>query len=392
MEQTAAGSASALRRKMAAALEQVPGQGGGLGRPALGALRLGLARGASEELDLALAVIGVRQTRCGADDLAPLLRNDRMLVVLDGPDGAAGAAAFDRALVSGLIQHQTMGAITNGTPDDRPFTGTDAAMASPLLNGMFERAPDLADLDADRRCLAGFRFGAQAEDAQALLLILASDKYRVFTLTIEFASGVLQGELMLVLPEPSREPVEVGDPDGDIEPVPGEERFGGLRAELNAVICQMRLPLSQLSALQTGDMIPLAMPDGLAKTRLRAITGETLSFGRLGRINGMRAVRVNESRAPMATAHSDGQFQPEPDETATLVARPRGSDDPMGKLDGDLPELPDLPDLPDQLAPLPAVMSGMGGQKDGPATLSPEQTRAEISELAGLTGDLDDPV
>ncbi len=394
MAQSEPASTSALRRKVAASQDEKPSASG---RSALRALRLALARGSAEELDMPLAVLGARQGRSTQDEIARLLTGDRLLIVLDGNGGSIGAMALDRALVSGLLQQQTMGRISNGTSDERPFTGTDAAMAAPLANGMLSRVAALTESAVDRHCFEGYRFGARAEDSRALLLILEADKFRTFTLVVDLAGGVLQGELSLILPDRPPEPpkceTEVQE-ETDADPASTGE-FGGLRAELNAVVCRMKLPISELSALQPGDVIPLIMPEGLNKTRLHSITGQAVTLGRLGRINGLRAVRINECETPSGHPSMDNasEFQSEAEDSGK--PDPGGNPEPLtydhqdeGLADlPDLPGIPDLPDLPDLPAPLPALIPGDDGAADESFDLTQEPTLAEITELAGLGDD-----
>ena len=75
---------SAIQRKMAAGQEGTqPG-----GRPALRALRLGLARAARDLFELPLAVIGATQARLGQSALEGHLDGDRRH---DQPRGGCGA-------------------------------------------------------------------------------------------------------------------------------------------------------------------------------------------------------------------------------------------------------------------------------------------------------------
>ena len=101
-------SVSAVQRKLAAASSGT--QSGE--RTALRALRLGFARAAATVFDLPLAVIGTTQRRADTDDVADHIRDDWLLLLLDGADGQIGAMLFCPDSIAALIQHQTMGAVS----------------------------------------------------------------------------------------------------------------------------------------------------------------------------------------------------------------------------------------------------------------------------------------
>ncbi len=381
-------TSSALARKLAASRDQ----GAGSGRSVLGALRLAMARAAADLCDLALAVIGATQARSTQADVGQYLADDRLLVLLDGPEGQAGAACLDTAFVTALVQQQTMGQVTGPAPDGRTFTGTDAALAEPLFEAMLGRAADLADLPEDQQCLRGYRFGARVEDVRSLLLTLDADRYRVFDLTVDIAGGALQGAVCLVLPELPAD--QAGDGAGTAQAGPPgprlEQTFGVMRAELTAMICRLRLPLAELSAMQAGDVIPL-MRGRLEDTELLSINGQCISVGRLGQINGLRALRLNET-APLAgqsLSDTNGEF--------AAHSAPSGPDnavvEPVEQANMPDPPMP-VPVQPNRITSLPAVIGDGNGLPPPEVAvdtgkpleqMSMEEAAAEISQLAGLT-------
>lgn len=358
---------SALQRKMDANRESAPSAG----RSAAGALRLGIARAAADLFELAVSVIGIRQNRVDPDKVPDNLPDDKLLILLDGPDGTTGALALDRVLMVALIQQQTMGQVFAKPVDERPFTATDAAMVAPLIDATLERAARLAEVPADIRCLTGFRFGARVEDRRAAMLSLDAEAYRVFDLTLELDGGLLQGELCLILPEPEAP----SEPDG--EDIAGNnartlgQAIGTARADLSAVIARIRIPLAELSEMRPGELLPLVQ-ERLDRVELTTISGEKVAVARLGQAGGLRALRLNESRLAMLKARDD---------FATGVgARPTALDDPM-TVDGHLVEPASRPSD-----------SHAGKDRDNPdedvfARMSPQEAADEITALAGLDGD-----
>ena len=336
--------------------------------------------------DLPLAVIGAKQARCEQDGAGAYLADDRLLVLLDGADGLAGAVSLDGSCVAALIQQQTMGNVTGNAVSDRAFTGTDAALAEPLIETLLAQAADLADAPEDQRCLSGFRFGARVEDVRSLVLALEADRFRVFDLTVDIAEGTMQGMISLLLPDIPPEPVGKGKRDAtEIPPGPRlDQAFGVMRADLTATICRLRIPLTELAAMQPGDVLPL-MRERLEETELVAINGQSVAAGRLGQINGLRALRLNETGTiPDAPEHSsESGF-------ASRVVVQEPAEDPLTLADAVVENKQEASDTTGFLALTDAREDGAstmvqeGKENDLLDRMTPEEAAAEISQLAGL--------
>ena len=390
-QMTSTETTSVLQRKLAAGRDGA--QSGG--RSILGALRLAMARTAAKQCDLPLVVIGAKQMRCVHEDVGQFLSDDRLLVLLEGPEGQAGAVCLDANFVTALIQQQTIGQVGPLSGGGRAFTGTDAALAEPLIEEMLARASDLAEQPPDQRCLRGYRFGARVEDARSLMLVLEAERFRVFDLTVDIAGGQGQGAVCLVLPDLPEDLDEVagrGDKKRPTGPNMGQA-FGNIRADLTAMICRIRLPLSELAAMQPDDVIPLVR-ERLKDTELIAIDGQCVAVGRLGQVNGLRALRLNEAptQAGQQLPGGDDQFATrvgpvEPEESDPLI------------VDGTL--APHIPDNADLAAGQPVVadeaeITRKAQEEEADVRLqnmSVEEAAAEISQLAGLTlQDVEDAV
>jgi len=289
-----------LARKLAASKEGTSGTGGSL---TLKALRRSVARAAEDLCELPMAVIAARQTNRTSDDLAGLLSDDHLLIVLDCPQGRIGAAALDAAAVTALIQQQTMGTVLGMSGNNRHYTPTDAAMVAEFLEKLFGKVSTLLHDQTDLRIFEGFRFGAQVEDVRTLVLGMEAEDYRVINLNVDLATGKMQGEICLILPELSVD--EIDEADAVHGPRLGSS-VGSMRAELTAVLCKMRVPLRQFAALKAGELLPLDQAY-LYETDLHAINGQQIAKGRLGQMNGSRAVRLSEQRTRLVSG-SDGSF------------------------------------------------------------------------------------
>ncbi len=439
-QQAGSSGSGGLARKLAASKESGAAQKGSF---TLKALRRSLARAASEQCDLPLAVLAARQVNRVPEDLVDDLSDKDLLVVLDGPNGRLGAATMDAALVTALIQKQTIGQIMGKAPAERNYTPTDAAMTAEFLEKSFAKVHALLQGEKDQLIFSGYRYGAQIEDVRSLILGLEGEDYRLISLTVDLAVGAMQGELKLILPEPTLEELGLSGAKAGSSLAGG---MGAMRAELSAILCKVRVPLNEFSAWKVGEVLPLDQAF-LYETDLIDIGGRSISKGRLGQLNGARAVRLTIGRPQAATdqmgdgfADSIGSDQPPAlpmiEEPAALDLGIAAQDlqdpldDPMGfgapagglAMDGMADDLSDLgaelgadlgadlggglggdlggdlggglggdlggdlgADLGADLAAAP--MGEFAGLGDGMDPFNPDDAAAEISKLAGLEGD-----
>ena len=135
-------------------------------------LRLSIAKVANDLWDMAIAGIAIAMETREADALEPEFTPDSLLLLLDGPEGATGAAVVGRELVGALVQQQTIGRVSPQPMPERALTSTDAALCAPLLDAVFARAHSVLETDEDRRVLPRFKFGARCENARLLKLAL----------------------------------------------------------------------------------------------------------------------------------------------------------------------------------------------------------------------------
>lgn len=352
---------AALARKLSASKEDLTDRPRSIPR----ALRLGFARAAGDALNLPLAVIGVKQDHHSQDDLAGTIEEDWLMLLFNGVGGVA-AACLDPNTVSAIVQTQTIGEVTKDAPSSRAFTDTDAAMVAPLIEGALTHAALLVEAAADHSCLAGYEFTSRVADLRSLSLSLIEDAYYVFDLTVDLAGGLRQGQISVLLPNPPEQIEPVVDDQQDTGPSL-EHSAGVVRAELNAVLCRMTLPLGGLAGLKVGGVLPLT-GSRLDQTEILTIDRTRAGVGRLGQCGGLRAIRLNEHAAPSTLASAGVQ---EFIESRTEESRQDISDVPpydIGKVTTELD----------------AADSDLNfSDSDGMV--------AEISQLAGLPGPEDEP-
>lgn len=338
------------------------------------ALRLTVARVADDLLDVAVAAIGVRSQRCPGDEISEHLDGGGLLMLLDGPARARGAAIFDLPLVGALIQQQTMGKVLDAGEDgERSMTPTDAAVSAPYLDAVLERVARLPEAEEEQRLIAGYRFGAWIEDARVLAMALDTPDYEVIRIQLDIAGGLRQGRILLCLPRVAEE-AEATVPSGDAKE--GEDPRRGprprtladtvqkLEAELRVSIAELRMSLRRLSGLQPGSVIEIGAPS-FNDVRIQSFAGKTVSRGGLGQVDGMRAVQVKVDGATPRQQDGAGDqagsganafgmgLSVGAEATVDAVSYPEGdapADLPQPDTDAPLPDLPDLPefaDLPD---------------------------------------------
>lgn len=320
------------------------------------ALRRALSRTADVLWDLALVTQSVAVEMLDQDGVVAALTPGDLLLLLDGPDGALGLVLVDRQVMTGLIEVQTIQQVTQMPLDaERDLTPTDAAMMAPLLDGTLDRLADsLADHPLHGQ-LQGYRFGAMVEDARTVSLLLDGAAYRVFTAEVDLALGRRRGVLKLVLPE--RKPRRGADaPPPDDLPGPHEALLSRVPAKLNAVLTRVRLPLNKARDLKPGDLLPL-VPDALDRVEVMAGTGHLVARGRLGKVNGLRAVRLTWPVIGEGAVHGAAFAGSAPGINVPDVVTPdRGARDALPDLPattpdpepdtGDFSGVEALPDLP----------------------------------------------
>ncbi|MEY8801685.1 FliM/FliN family flagellar motor C-terminal domain-containing protein [Leisingera sp. XS_AS12] len=376
------GKQSVLARKLAATKEGTSSTGSS---PTLKALRRSVARAAADLCDLPVAVLAARQCNRPPEDLAPQLSDDDLLVVLDCPQGRMGAVCMDAATVTALIQKQTIGAVIGMPPEGRTYTPTDAAMTAEFLERSFAKVVSMLEGQTDQGIFSGYRFGAQVDSVRSLVLGLEAEDYRVIELNLDLASGAMQGVMKLVLPEPTAEELQEANGGALKGPSLGGN-MGAIRAELSAVLCKMRVPLQEFANLKEGDLLPLDAAF-LYETDLLTIGGQSVAQGRLGQLNGSRAVRLNQTRTRLVSdvgademafseggaAAADGLSGGAP--TLDMGIADQGLQDPMA-LDA-VPQLEATPALGNAGGLEPAMGGDLSNGFDG-----------DLS--GGLTGDLAD--
>ncbi len=308
------------------------------------AMRRALSRSADVLWDLVLVTKNVTCDQLDQAGVEGSFNEDELLMLMDGPDGVVGFVSIARDVMTSVIEVQTIGEVTKLPVSDRPLTPTDAAMLAPLIEGSIERLVANLDESPIAETVRGFRFGAMVEDPRAAALLLEAPSYLTFRAEVDLALGRRRGSILFIFPIVELSKEQEAERNADRDNGPFEESLMLVDAKLDTIMCKLSLPLSQLRALQVGEMLQLE-PNCHNDVELRSQEGRIVAAGVLGHKNGKRALRLNWPIAPGAS---------EPDVNAGSMMADDGSfemtsvDEPAfdsGVATDELAAMPELPSL-----------------------------------------------
>jgi len=203
--------------------------------------------------------------------------------------------------IGALIEARTIGTVLNAAAPDRRPTPTDAALSVALLDPGLAGFAALANACADPLPVAGYRCGPMFADARAAQLKMADTKHLRIRFSIVFGGGAKTGSISVIVPmAPLDAPGTASRHDGWNAAL--KTAVLGTSAQLEAILCKLSVPLSELSGFSPGDLLPLsgATVNGVW---LIGLDGVPVAGARLGRSGRDRAVRLavpTHGRAPPA--------------------------------------------------------------------------------------------
>ncbi|MEZ5797389.1 MAG: FliM/FliN family flagellar motor switch protein [Paracoccaceae bacterium] len=288
-----------IRRKVARAAAA-----GGEGGPGADqGWRLAFARAARDATGLLVEVAAMTLHRRSLAELLELPPDRALLALLDGPQAGLGLLVMSPDLMGALIEMQTTGRVSATAPLPRRPTRTDAAMVAGVIDRALDELDHCLAEEADLEWAGGFRYASFLEDPRPLGLLLEDQPYRVLATRLTMAAGARTGELLLALPAEGRGRRPVPKP-GTSERAAAVPVFSTALGEavmaadctLDAVLARLVLPLGQVMALQSGQILPLPNA-ALDRVQLEGIDGRPLARSRLGQQKGMRALRLADQQA-----------------------------------------------------------------------------------------------
>jgi len=255
------------------------------------ALRLATEKTADASFSLVLTVQSIGRDQVNHAGLLKLIPDGVLLLLLDGPDGALGVMTLDAAMLAALIEMQTVGQVSAKPPQVRPLTRTDAAMVAPLVDGILHRMSQYLVGHPDGYWACGFRYGAMIDDRRSLGMALAAPDFHVFQLPLDIADGTRSGAVILALPQRAAPVVPADKHESAQVSVPLQQRVLDAPVRLDAILCRLSLPLSDVGRLAVGDV--LALPkDALREIAIESVGRQAVATARLGQMGGMRALRL----------------------------------------------------------------------------------------------------
>lgn len=280
-----------------------------------------LARAARDAVGMAVTVTQCRVSVCALGELLDTLPDLSLIAMLNGPGGALGVMVLSPPVLSGTVEWQTLGRVLPTGPVARKPTRTDAVLVQPMIDRALYGLGLATDGGEDMIWAAGFRYGSCLEDARALGLILDDAPYRLLRAQVSLGGGKKEGTVLLALPAEGRGPAP--PPREDLSETAAALVFQAALAEqvnaskvtMDAVIARVSLPLSQVLALQPGEVLGLP---GASTERidLEVSGGVPTAGGKLGQTRGMRAVRLLEEYQPVPLTEGDLGLGLDADETA----------------------------------------------------------------------------
>lgn len=216
-----------------------------------------------------------------------------------------GLIAFTPTLTDALVEVQTIGRVDGPARPSRRPTRIDAALAQPFARAVLDGLGPLLPPGGDEPVPGALRAGSFIAGPDSLSLILTARRYLRLDLELRLADGARLADLALILPvtdAPLAEAAAVSDPEaGWKQALDAVTRDAPVRLE--AVLAPMKIPLSRLLALKVGDLVPLdpgalgcvVLHGGSSGITLRGrkrLPRGAAMVGRLGQLNGRRAVKI----------------------------------------------------------------------------------------------------
>ncbi|MGR3637062.1 MAG: FliM/FliN family flagellar motor C-terminal domain-containing protein [Shimia sp.] len=323
------------------------------------AMRLGMALSAQNGMGLACEVTKVQRSKVAHDTLIGMLDSESLLAVLEGENGARAALAIDLQVLSGLVEHQTLGRVLPNPASPRPPTLVDAALITPVIEDTLARFVTLMSTDEAPKWLQHYKFGAVTDDTRTLSLSLKAHDFHFMMLDVSLDGGAKRGTIGLAFPDFEtifEEPEEV--PGEDVKSDSFHAKMLQAHATLTAVVGRLNMSIGEMQALQVGQVLALPV-DATKETTLETTEGARVTEVNLGQIDGMRAVRLVDAitpARPIGDIDMDEGLAPLAETQVKVPAANAPFDMPTAAtaepVAPDLPDLPDMPDLGDPMADL----------------------------------------
>lgn len=339
------------------------------------ALRLAAAKATEDGTGMVLQVTDVQESLTTISLLPDMISKHSLLALLEGPEHTYGLAIFSLGVTASVVEQLTTGNVQKHTPEERDPTSTDSVMCFELMDSMLKYFEEIVVDVADPPQVNGYRTAAQLSETRSIPIAFDDVRYKAFRMTVDMGRGIRQGEIMFVYPAVRPKPKPEFGVQSDWE-ASFQASVLKTEASLEAVLHRVALPLSDAVNLVVGSTIEI--PRGALSQVEVVADGRHISLGRLGQMNGHRAIRIDFDPPDM----SDDIDEPNMGFSTGSMANlddamdfpALGSDSGDDDFSGELPSLGDFPamgDMGDMGGDLPALgdlgdMSGFPAMGDLP--------------------------
>jgi flagellar motor switch protein FliM len=222
-----------------------------------------------------------------------------LVSALEDREGRRGLIALSHGAVDALIEVQTTGRVESRELPPRPVTRIDETLTRDFLDlalAAFAREAEGVD---DRDWPERMNYASRIADPEHLTLLLPERPYHLLTAELRLG-GDGQRRAQAVMAVPLTAPLP-GEPQQECCQ-PEAWRVGLASAleeaelHLDAILFRTRRPLSEVESLSPGDLIHFDSSQ-LRDVTLESSDGRRVLSGKLGQINGHRALRISEPPA-----------------------------------------------------------------------------------------------
>lgn len=336
------------------------------------ALKIAIPKAADHAMDLPLVVSGISVEKQSRDALLAALEECQLYMLIRTADERLGIAIPDAALLSGLIEIQTMGEVSAHLPIKRQPTRTDASMVEPFIDSVLgEFVQQLTDLE-ELPHYQGFSYFRLVEDQRHLPLILAECDYTSFDISMELGQVFKPAKLLLSFPKLMLEENVANELEQSKKwSADLEAGVMGASVDIDVTLHRFSMPLDEVSKLAVGFEVPIPR-EAIHTLQVEGSDGLVVAEGKLGQVNGHRAIKFSTTSGVSNSDAQNAALSPLPTKNPLEV---------LGPVDGPIP-----------VTSTDAVFPMDTGLPADFADISPpDEGQDELDQIGGIPGLIDIP-
>lgn len=252
-------------------------------------LAVALPRSADQLLGLQVEIQSVSFGTLNQPGVVAALGECDLICRMSHTSSDPGLIVVDISLLSGLIEVQTLGKVTESPPKERSPTSTDATIVSEIVDRWMTDAADAVSEQglADELLTDGYLRSDGLLDMRAVDLTLDPGQYRSLVVKMALGGKGKTGTLSFFAPKSA---TSSGD---ESRGTLGRQLWAHLLdapVEMTAVLTRTSRTLDEIMSLKAGDVFPVSS-ELLQSVMLATSDGSLIATARLGQVGGKRAVR-----------------------------------------------------------------------------------------------------